>query len=89
MEPQPVSSQDELAIDQGILALREAHPRMMFSDLARALPSHSWHALFSALGRLSRQACVDLVVHQWDYEVVFLPLTASVRPGDADESSGE
>ena len=82
-------SQDELTIDRGILALREAHPRIMFSDLAHALPTHSWHALFSALGRLSRQACVELVVHQWDYEVVFLPLTASVRPGDYNDFGGE
>ena len=49
---------------------------MMFSDLAKALPDYTWQMLFSALSRLSKQRHVDLWVHPWDYEVIFLGDTA-------------
>ena len=90
MDHRSSSSQDDITVDEGILALRDAHQRIMFSDLAHALPSHTWHALFSALGRLSRQEYLELIVHQWDYEVVFLPLTSSRRHACAQpRHSGE
>ena len=45
---------------------------MMFCNLAEALPAYTWHMLFSALGRLSKQHHVELLAHQWDYEIIFL-----------------
>jgi hypothetical protein len=73
MRSRPVSTQSQ-TVDEDILALRR--PRIMFSALADALPFHTWHTLFCALGRLSRQQCVELIAHRWDYEVVFLPKAA-------------
>lgn len=65
------ASELERKIDQHILAFRRTHPCMMFSDLAKALPDYTWHMLFGALGRLSKQHQVELLAHQWDYEVIF------------------
>lgn len=62
----------ESAIEDDILAARDSRRRVMFLDLADALPQHTWHKLFSALGRLSRTGAVALSPHRWDYEVVFL-----------------
>ena len=62
----------ERQIDIRILAFQRTHRRMMFSDLAAALPTYTWHMLFSSLGRLRKDHHVELVPHRWDYEVVFL-----------------
>ena len=84
MRSRSVSTRSQ-TIDEDILALRR--PRIMFSELADALPSHTWHTLFCALGRLSRQQCVELIAHRWDYEVVFLAnaaqgsISSSLPPG--------
>ena len=73
MAHQPLSaSEQERKIDQQILAFRQQRPSMMFCALAEALPDHTWHMLFDALGRLSKQHHVELLAHQWDYEIIFL-----------------
>jgi hypothetical protein len=73
MAHQPLSaSEQERKIDRQILAFRQHRPSMMFYDLAKALPDHTWHMLFDALGRLSKQHHVELLAHQWDYEIIFL-----------------
>jgi hypothetical protein len=72
MAPQPLSaSEQERKIDRQILAFRQHRPSMMFCNLAEALPDYTWHTLFSALGRLSKQHHVELLAHQWDYEIIF------------------
>ena len=73
MPHQPLSaSEQEQAVDRQILAFRQHRPTMMFCNLAEALPEYTWHMLFSALGRLSKQQHVELLAHQWDYEIIFL-----------------
>ncbi len=79
----------ESAIVDDILHAGHHRPRMMFSDLANALPQHTWHNLFSALGHLSRTGFVALFPHRWDYEVVFLqsPPRSAVVPSRAHDST--
>lgn len=77
-------------IDKSILALRHNQPRLMFSDLAKALPDYTWHMLFGSLGRLCKQQHVELLAHRWDYEVIFLEGThnkpsASAPPEQCDQ----
>jgi len=73
MAHQPLSaSEQEQKIDRQILAFRQHRPSMMFCNLAEALPAYTWHVLFNALGRLSKQHHVELLAHQWDYEIIFL-----------------
>jgi hypothetical protein len=67
----------ETEIETRIRALEHIHQRLMFSDLAEALPDCTWQILFSALSRLSKQKHVELVAHRWDYEVIFLRTTSS------------
>ncbi len=67
---------NSLAVDaevhQRILALLQAHRRLMFSVLAEACPDCTWHALFTALNHLQKRQQVELVAHRWDYEVILL-----------------
>ena len=60
-------------VDEAILELRKNRRFLMFSDLANALPHHSWRSLFESLNRLARQRRVELVPHRRDYEVIFSP----------------
>lgn len=62
----------EAEIETRIRALRHIHQRLMFSDLAEALPDCTWQILFGALSRLSKLKHVELIAHRWDYEVIFL-----------------
>lgn len=64
------------SIDRQILKLQRSRRRVMFSELANALPDYTWHMLFIALGRLQKRHCVDLMAHQWDYEIIFLEDTS-------------
>jgi hypothetical protein len=73
MAYQPLSASEQgRTIDRQILAFRQYRPSMMFCDLSEALPDYKWHVLFNALGRLSKQHHVELLAHQWDYEIIFL-----------------
>ncbi len=44
----------------------------MFLDIARRLPDCTWRMLLDALMRLRKQERIELIAHQWDYEVLFL-----------------
>jgi len=66
-------SRIEGVVDEAILSLRNSRRFVMFSDLADALPHHSWRLLFESLNRLARQRRVELVPHRRDYEVIFSP----------------
>ncbi|WP_447859316.1 hypothetical protein [Nitrospira calida] len=55
-----------------ISALLHQHRRLMFLDIARKLPDCTWKMLFDALMRLREQRRIELVTHQWDYEVLYL-----------------
>lgn len=73
MNHQIVSATErERHIDRQILAFRRTGRSILFSSLIEALPDYTWHMLFSTLGRLSKQHSIELVAHQWDYEIIFL-----------------
>lgn len=55
----------------------------MFLDIARRLPDCTWQMLFDALMRLHKQRRIELVAHQWDYEVLFLA-DGPATPGHCD-----
>lgn len=65
-----------------ILALLHRRRRVMFLDIARRFPDCTWQMLLDALMRLQKQKRIELVAHQWDYEVLFL----SGDPADLDHS---
>ncbi|MEW6246256.1 MAG: hypothetical protein AB1555_06030 [Nitrospirota bacterium] len=44
----------------------------MFLDIACRLPDCTWQMLLDVLMRLRKQERIELVAHQWDYEVLFL-----------------
>ena len=56
-------------IEGRILNLLRTNRRLMFPDIANALPEYTWHTLLSALNRLRERRQVELLVHRWDYEV--------------------
>lgn len=66
------TAERERHIDRRILGLRQTGPSIRFFALTEALPDCTWHMLFNALGRLSKQHYVELLAHQWDYEIIFL-----------------
>lgn len=66
-------------IKNDILALLQNRPIQMFSDIARALPHYSWHALFTALHQLASQNRVELVRHRWDYEIFLASVYSANR----------
>ncbi|MGA6828872.1 hypothetical protein ACO9S2_14840 [Nitrospira sp. NS4] len=81
MAHQPLSSSDlTQRIEPRILAFCQTRPRMMFSDLAKALPDYTWQMLFSAITHLRKQHYVELLAHPWDYEVLFLGNTGPLFP---------
>lgn len=82
------SSQAGQAIDDAILELQRHGRCVMFSTLAEALPQFTWHALFRALSQLARQGHIELIPHQYDYEVIFHPV-ASAHSCPPRESSRE
>jgi hypothetical protein len=61
-------SQNRL-IEQRILALACRHRRLMFSELAAALPDYTWCQLFVALSILQQIGRIQMTVHRWDYEI--------------------
>ena len=62
----------QASLDRQIMKIQRSRRRVMFSELASALPDYTWHMLFKALGRLHMRQCVELLAHQWDYEIIFL-----------------
>ncbi|HSA64557.1 MAG TPA: hypothetical protein VLE25_07695 [Nitrospira sp.] len=75
------ASNAEPCIEDAILSLCCDRPIQRFSDLAQALPQHSWRALFAALNRLAQQRRIELVSHPWDHEIIFTSAsTAKGRP---------
>ncbi len=56
-------------IEQRILALACRYRRLLFSDLAAALPDYTWHQLFVALSILQQMGRIRMAVHRWDYEI--------------------
>ena len=92
MTSQDISGAEfQTSIDKQILSLQRSRRRLMFSELARALPAYTWHMLFTALGRLHKRHCVDLLAHQWDYEIIFLEDSSSKQslarsPQQCDQS---
>lgn len=66
-------------IEDDILGLLKDRPIQMFSDIARALPHYSWHALFTALHQLVSQHRIELVRHRWDYEIISESVYSSNR----------
>lgn len=79
LEQRRLESANERRIEASIVMLcLSHHQRMLFSDLAEALPEYRWQLLFKALGLLSLQRRVTLVPEGWDYEIL-------VRQGPADE----
>lgn len=75
----PRVASPETEVENRIVALLSARLRMMFSDIAKALPDCTWQMLFGALSRLSKQRHVELLAHRWDYEVIFLNVPSSNR----------
>jgi hypothetical protein len=65
-----------------ILALLHCRRRLMFLDIARRFSDCTWQMLFDALMRLRKQQRIELVAHQWDYEVLLL----SGVPADPNHS---
>lgn len=57
-------------IDERVLDLLRTKQRLMFPDIADALPEYTWHALLSALNRLRERRQVELLVRPWDHEVL-------------------
>ena len=76
MDTKTASNADP-CIEEAILALCCNRRIQRFSDLAQALPQHSWRALFAALNRLAHQRNIELVSHPWDYEIVFTSASAA------------
>jgi hypothetical protein len=69
------------SIDDTILAFRLNRRSIMFSELAKSIPQHSWHSVFCALRRLAEDRQIELVPHQWDHEVIFESATGTEPPG--------
>lgn len=63
-------SQAEADIEGRILDLLRSNRRLMFPEIANALPEYTWHTLLSALNRLRERQQVELLAHRWDYEVL-------------------
>ena len=79
----PSGSELKRKIDKRIMAFQHTYQRIMLSDLAQALPDHTWPKLFGAIGRSSQQHHAELGARQWDGEVNFLSDTSrtpSVSP---------
>ena len=57
-------------IEGRILNLLRTKQRLMFPEIAKALPEYTWHTLLTALNRLRERRQVELLAHRWDYEVL-------------------
>jgi hypothetical protein len=76
MDTKTASNADP-CIEEAILALCCNRPIQRFSELAQALPQHSWRVLFAALNRLAHQRRIELVSHPWDHEIIFTSASAA------------
>jgi len=56
-------------IEKQILDLLRANRRLMFSQIADALPEYTWRILLKALNRLRERRQVALLAYPWDYEI--------------------
>lgn len=68
MASSPNQSHNRL-IEQRIFALAYRYRRLMFSELAAALPDYTWHQLFVALSILQHMGRIQMAAHRWDYEI--------------------
>jgi hypothetical protein len=82
------ASNVEPCIEDAILTLCCNRPIQRFSDLAQALPQHSWRALFAALNRLAHQSRIELVWHPGDCEIILTAAaTAQAKSGEQTRAS--
>jgi len=58
------------SIEERVLELLRTKQRLMFPEIANALPEYTWHTLLCTLNRLRERRQVEVLAHRWDYEVL-------------------